>query len=273
VNKLISEIKNVITIKTLVSIVSISAVVPLCKALYWTFETSYFGYFGVGPEIFSRPLFSSGFISVWLFVTAMYPIFMAWTGVMFISFIFLVSFNYKEPKFEYADSTNEKSAEIASKIADKNLEKITWKIRLKAAFSNLGEAIEKSFTIPLVFWIGGILVLLATAFLFLWADKKGRKLAESLVDGYMANGECKDGFNNRVVGCFEISGIDGSHHFVITNNKTHLIYLSPKVSAEDGNNASQASELPKINIIEKSPGETFKLKRTYKLHSENSAPK
>lgn len=264
-DKFISEIKNIITIKTLVSIVSVGAIVPLCKALYWTFETSYFGYFGVSPEVFSRPLFSSGFISVWLFVTSMSPILIVWTGVMVVSFLFLVSFNYEEPKFQFVENENKERTEILANITNNKIGKITWRLRIKAVLSNLGETIGKSIAIPFILWVSGIFSLIAVMFLFLWADKKGRELAKSLVDGYVSKQECNDGFNDRVIGCFEISGIDGNNHFVITNSKTHLIYLSQETPLRTSYNKPEEPEFPKVNIIEKSPDETFKLKRTYKL--------
>lgn len=247
------------------------AVVPLCKALYWTFETSYFGYFGVSPEVFSRPLFSSGFISVWLFVTSMYPILIVWSGVMAISFFFLVSFNYEVPRFQSGEDPMKKNREVTISTTDNADQKITAWIKVKAVLSNLVDAIERSIAIPFVFWISGLFALLAVMFAFLWADNKGRELAKSLVDGYIFNQECKDGFNNRIVGCFEISGIEGNNHFVITNGKTHLIYLSQVESSLHSENDSYDPKFPKINIIEKSPDETFKIRRMYKLKSSNQS--
>lgn len=266
-NKILSELKKLVTIKTLVSIVSVGAIVPLCKALYWTFETSYFGYFGVSPEVFSRPLFSSGFISVWLFVTSMSPILIVWSGVMTISFVFLVSFNYEVPKFPSTDSAGEGNKGIITNTAEDKSQKITKWARVKAVLANLADAVGRSITIPFIFWASGLIALLAVMFSFVWADKKGRELAKNLVDDYISKQECKDGFNNRVVGCFEISGIKGSNHFVLTNGKTHLIYLSHDQELPDpsGYGDAQESEFPKINIIEKSPGETFKIRRTYKI--------
>lgn len=270
-NKIFSELKKLVTIKTLVSIVSVGAVVPLCKALYWTFETSYFGYFGVSPEVFSRPLFSSGFISVWLFVTSMSPMLIVWSGVMLISFVFLVSFNYEVPKFPSADAAGEGKNRITKNTVENKSQKISKWTRLKAVLANLGDAMGRSITIPFIFWASGLIALLAVMFSFLWADKKGRELAKNLVDDYISKQECKDGFNNRVVGCFEISGIEGSNHFVLTNGKTHLIFLSNGQETPNPNDNEPESKFPKINIIEKSPDETFRIRRIYKL--QDPAPK
>lgn len=262
---ILSEVKKYITVKTVFSIVSVSAIIPLCKALYWVFETSYFGYFGISPEIFSRPLFSSGFISVWLFVTAMYPMFFVWTGLMVVCFLILVSFNYEEPNFERdviandVGSVNGEPEEISVRI--------TFWVRLKAAFSNLGESIAKSFAIPFIFWVSGFVALMAVTLLFLWADKEGGKLAKNQVDSYINDHECKDGFNNSNVGCFEISGIDGEDYFVITNSESHLIYMSRNEAPSNSLDADVATPPTSVHIVEKRSDDVFRLKRAYKRDS------
>lgn len=78
----IPKIKNFFSVKMILSIISIGGILPLSQVLYWTFETSYFGYFGISPEIFNRPVFSSGFIGVWLFAESIQPVFLVWSFLM-----------------------------------------------------------------------------------------------------------------------------------------------------------------------------------------------
>ena len=78
------------------------------------------------------------------------------------------------------------------------------------------------------------------------------------------NFECLDGINNNNIGCFSISGIKGDDHLVITNNKTHLIYLSRnKTPLTDQVPKTKPAEI-ELHIIEKADAQTFHISRKYK---------
>ncbi|MVF12335.1 hypothetical protein FT643_09275 [Ketobacter sp. MCCC 1A13808] len=262
---LLSEIKQFFTVKLLISIVTIGGILPLVQALYWTFEASYFGYFGVSPEIFSRPIFSSGFISVWLFVSSAYPAFLTWSGLMGILFVFLTVFNFEPPEFAKTKSSDGDQPQTREKTSEQNSKTKKLSKHTLQLMYNLVDAISKSLNLPLVFWAGGFLVLMISLLLFVGADNAGRKLAKEQIDNYSKeNFECLDGINNNNIGCFSISGIKGDDHLVITNNKTHLIYLSRnKTPGTDQASKTKSAEI-ELHIIEKTDAQTFHISRKYK---------
>jgi hypothetical protein len=261
----IPEIKKFLTLKLIVSIITIGGIWPLLQALYWTFETAYFGYFGVGPEIFNRPVFSSGFISVWLVAASIGPAFIVWSGLMLIVFIVLIFVNYNEPAFYLRKEINDVPPDVDNCIYQDSEETKNWKYGFKAHLSNVFDSVSKSINVPLFFWLGGFIIALILVLLFVGAGTKGEKLAKNQVENYLKNKfECHDGFNDNNIGCFSIQGIDGNDHLVITNNKTHLIFLSRTQAIESSENATTNLPVIKLHIIEKADGDVFTITRHYK---------
>ncbi len=182
---------------------------------------------------------------------------------MLIGFLFLVSFNYEEPKFEHKHN-DKKPTNSEDPVTEKQECDVTIWVRIKAVFSNLAVSIGKSFAMPFVFWSSGFVALIAVMLLFIGADREGRKLAKNQVDSYIKNYECKDGFNNDNVGCFEISGVEGDNHFVITNSEKHLIYMSRNMESKSDNKVITENQEFAVHIVEKTSDDVFKLKRIYK---------
>ena len=89
------KLKKYITAKVLVAALTVGLALPFIKVLYWTFDTAYLSGFGISPEIYSRPIFSSGFVSVWLFAFSMTPLMLLWMLICLIVFIVLTAMNVR----------------------------------------------------------------------------------------------------------------------------------------------------------------------------------
>jgi hypothetical protein len=258
------EFKRFFSTKLFLSIFSISALLPLLQAQYWTFETAYFGYFGISPEIFSRPIFSSGFISVWLFADSILPVFWVWTFLMGAVFfvLFVINFQIIEPKkSEVIDDR-----QIDCNDDEVNLEDSTIKKKILAFITKLADSWLKSINLPIMLWGSGLILFFTVLLLFIWTSNHGAELAKKQMDSYIQDDfKCIDGFNSNNIGCFTIEGIDGEDHLVITNSKTHLIFLSREIHTEiDENMATRKSVEIKLHVFEKTTDEVFKITRDYK---------
>ncbi|GAA3925157.1 hypothetical protein [Litoribacillus peritrichatus] len=216
--RLINQVKQAITAKAIISAASIGMFIPFVKLVYWVFDTSYLGGFGVSPDIFSRPVFSSGFVSSWLVVKSMGIVVATWSIVALIFFIILTTVNIGPGEEQIPDQSH-------SQGADKQKDGIA-KTKLSKFLVRLVDAIERSFDWPMYTWVGGLAVFFLLAFSTIWASNKGNELAEQQRDLYLESGFCADKFNSSNVGCFRIQGVDGQGHFIIANSQTHIIYLS-----------------------------------------------
>lgn len=75
INMIKSAAGKYLTIKIVFLSLSLFFSIPLITAMYWSFDSSYLAAFGVGPEIFNRPIFSSKLINTWLVVVMLKPSF------------------------------------------------------------------------------------------------------------------------------------------------------------------------------------------------------
>src|SRR5690606_36847719 len=83
--------------------------VPVIGMLYWIFDTSYLAEFGIGPELYSRPIFSSSLINAWLFASVIGPSIWIWTTLSGILFCFLVIAYYEKSKIKKSPKLEEKT--------------------------------------------------------------------------------------------------------------------------------------------------------------------
>lgn len=251
--RIIDEAKRMITAKAIISAVSLGLFVPFAKLVYWLFDTAYLGGFGISPDVYSRPIFSSGFVSVWLVAQAMAPILTGWLCFAFALFIILFSINF-------GALDKPENIEVDFRIYKKD----TWQVRFVKRF---GYAIYKSYAWPFSILVCGLSLILFLLSVVVWASKEGDKLSETQVKAYASNGECKDKFNSSLYGCFTIEGIDGKGLFVIANPKTHLLFLSRSClngAAEVGGDCTGEYQTA-LHIHEKVPERQYSINREYKV--------
>lgn len=248
---LISRIKRFLSLKIAIIYV-VCVILPLLQLSYWSFEAGYFGFFGISPELLNRPLFSSLFINIWVFATLLEPAFIVWTLIMAVAFILLIiSFNYKPPK----QLISNPDAPIGQDKDKHILYKLTASVLL-------------SGKLTLVSWAVVFLAFLAPLFAITKASNEGADLARKQIQLYQqADFECFDGFQENSVGCFSIDGIDGSDHLVIANNRSHLVYFSRQWSKSVKSTGTVRLVRLELHILEKAPGETYKITRQYKPRS------
>jgi hypothetical protein len=248
--KIIIEAKKMITAKAIISAASLGMFLPFIKLVYWVFDTAYLSGFGINPEIYSRPIFSSSFIGVWLFAESLYPMMIGW--IFFSLIIFLVLFNMNLSLL---------GRPLRAEQGIDILESDTKWIRFKKIFPT---AFSKSVNWPIAILLIGIYLIIFITGAASYSSKKGRSLAEIQMEHYNANGECWDKFNSKNNGCFRVSGISGAGHFVIANLETHLLYLSREVVNGNGAGESNKKFITKLHIHEKSPKEKYSISRDYK---------
>lgn len=271
-DKTVNKVKQYLTAKMVVSITLAGGILPLIKVIYWTFETAYLASFGISPEVFNRPVFSSNFISVWLFTTSILPAFIFWLALILIGFLMLTFSNFEQYETIPSTKNSKKNIESIEHINKKTkLEKFRY--HLKDFFLRLFNAAIDSIYIPFLFLVIGLLILITSLGLFLWANKEGRSLGETQLNNYIHKNICLDSFNNSNEGCFTIEGIEGDDHFVIINNKTHLIYTSKKTTPKKDEGSIINNTKTKLHIIEKEPNQALKISRTYKTKNSRSTNK
>ncbi len=241
----ISLIKPYLKLKMVFLLVP-AAMFTLYQLFYWSFEAAYFGYFGISPELFRRPAMSSDFVNVWLFVVSLTPAFFAWSFVMLVVFVLSVMRNYRE----------------INKINSCDIE---GKPEIQRGASKIKYAIACSWKFPIGIWSSVFFTFLAILSAFNGAATEGMGLAKKQIDGYRQyNYDCFDGFDNNNLGCFSIEGVDGGDHLIISNNDTHLVYFSREPMSSDNNVAEIQHVNIVLHVVEKAPGEVFKILRQYK---------
>ncbi|MBT2988229.1 MAG: hypothetical protein KME65_04640 [Candidatus Thiodiazotropha sp. (ex Ctena orbiculata)] len=255
------QLKQLSTVKLLVTVITIGSLF-LLQTSYWAFETAYFGYFGVSPEIFNRPVFSSGFISVWFFAYSIKPILIIWLVIFVINVIVLTGYQFQNLQFkeqQVLDRNEPSPDEKNEKDCDNSQNR---KLLSNNYFTNLYTALFKSLDIPIAIFGVGLFVLMVVVSFLVYVDDSGRELAKKQFSKYQKH-ECIDVFNNNNTGCYSIDGFEGKDHLILTNNKSHLIYLSRNNTAVTSE--KETDDLPniKLNIIEKADDEVFKIKREY----------
>jgi hypothetical protein len=244
---IITEAKKMITAKALISAASLGLLLPFIKLVYWVFDTSYLSGFGISPDIYSRPIFSSGFVSVWLFINALVPMVIGWA--LFSAVVFVVLFN-----INFGAARHSAPVEQGIDTSQSNG-------RYTRFISSFSYAYSKSVSWPLaMFLIGAVFILFITK-VFIYSSEKGASLAEKQLKGFSAKGECRDTFDSNNTGCFHISTLNGTDHFVIANHQTYILYLSRNEADEkDSNNKI----ITRLHVHEKEPGKQYSITRDYK---------
>ncbi|MEW8200747.1 MAG: hypothetical protein AB2697_14565 [Candidatus Thiodiazotropha endolucinida] len=255
------KLKQLSTVKLLVTGITIGGIF-LLHTSYWVFETAYFGYFGVSPEIFNRPVFSSGFISVWLFAYSIKPILIIWLVIFVINVIVLTGYQFQNLQFmeQQVLGRNQSSPDENNKNNSVNSQ--NRKLLSNNYFTNFYTALFKSLDIPVLVFGVGLFVLMVVVIFLVYVDDSGRELAKNQLSKYQKH-ECIDGFNNNNTGCYSIDGFEGNDHLILTNNKTHLIYISRIKTAVISEKETDDLTNIKLNIIEKADNEVFKIEREY----------
>jgi hypothetical protein len=247
--KIILEAKKMITAKAIISAASLGLLLPFFKLIYWVFDTSYLSGFGVSPDVYSRPVFSSGFVSVWLIVKSLVPIFYGWISFSIILFFALMSMNL---------SVLERPQTVAS--SPEILEDDSFLEWLKKAFP---VAYSKSISWPLSLVVIGTLVILFIINTLTMSSRKASSLSDEQMKQYNDTGQCHDKFNSDNIGCFNIPVINGRGLFVIANTQTHLLYLSREASDASKPNASKGKFTTKLHIHEKKSDDQYSITREY----------
>lgn len=253
------KIKSMITAKAVISAVSLGLFLPFIKLIYWVFDTAYLSGFGITPDVYSRPIFSSGFISAWLFAGAMTPIFIGWALFSVVIFVVLFSINFESlapPKQREDDKkSSEKESEFSKFI------------------TSIIDALSKSIEWPSFIFISGFILIIFFVTTILHTHKNGFKLADEQISVYANEGKCGDKFNAKNVGCFNVSGIEGTNHFVIANLQTHLLYLSRRPTNESGSITCDKEYKVTLHIHEKKSDKQYSINRDYIFsETENSQP-
>lgn len=247
--RIIDQVKKMVTAKAIISAASLGLFIPFARLVYWVFDTSYLGGFGVSPDVYSRPIFSSGFVSIWLLVESMTPIFFGWSSFAIVLFVVLFSVNFDVLK-KYENRHNYYGILSSDSKGDE----------LKKRFSY---AFSKSSGWPFYIWVSGVSLFLFLVLAISLASSRGRDLAQKQLNYYVDTGKCADKFNSTNVGCFRVEGVEGAGHFVIANPKTHLLYLSRQSADQDLSEFCESKCEITLHILEKEPGKQYSIDRVY----------
>jgi hypothetical protein len=205
---------NTSSIKIVFYIVGFLLSVPVIGMLYWIFDTSYLAEFGIGPELYSRPIFSSSLINAWLFVSTIGPSIWIWMALSGILFSFLVIAFYE------ADHKKEQIKPEENSDIDKK----SWTYKIESVFN----LIVKAGIPAIVFLFFGLFIIASTAIAVSFLSNESSKLASKQIKAYVNESTCKDAFNDYHLGCYSIPGEIGDDHLMILNGKDVIIYMSRK---------------------------------------------
>lgn len=214
-----ATVRNTLSIKIVLYIVGLLLSIPVVGMLYWIFDTSYLATFGIGPEFYSRPIFSSSLINVWLFISALKPFIWIWLILSLIIFmlILIVCFNASRKKQSLGPEGNTEVDDTA----------FIYKVEL---FFNL---LVKAGVPALAFLLIGLSFIALITFSILFFESDSSELAKRQLKAYIEDKKCKDAFNDYHEGCYTISGEKGDDHLLLLNNKDVVIYMSrQKLDAE-----------------------------------------
>ncbi len=251
VNDVVISVGRAFTAKTVISVIFIGLFVPYSKLVYWLFDTAYLGGFGVNPDVFNRPVFSSDFVSVWLVAESMPVILAGWSMLALVALLVLTMANYE--KGRRGEGGNEGVS---------NTNHSTSEPQLNGRPSRIFESLSKSIDWPAFIWVSGLLIIMFLALTVIWSVSKGEELSEIQRDWYLNEGVCLDKFSSGNVGCFTVSGVPGNNHFVIYNSDTDLIYMSRK-DCIDIDSKEECKASISLNIVEKSSKTQYSVIRDY----------
>lgn len=198
------------SVKVALTIIGFGISIPLFSLLYWAFDSAYLASFGVGPEIFSRPVFSSKLMITWVVLGAVNPVVLVLGLIAFILFVVLFVIFYGKRKAELkASQENSESVEQSS----------NQPMRMVDVF-------ERSFTPPAYLFLVPLIIFLLLMGGVAFMSGKAKTLASNQIESYVNHDICLDTFNNNISGCYSISGEPEGNYFIIVNSDKLLIYLS-----------------------------------------------
>lgn len=241
-------ISNTASIKIVFYLAAILFGMPILSLLYWAFDSSYLAAFGIGPELYTRPLFSSSFINIWLCVAALKPGLWLWLALATLLYLVLFITAYEWHKKDVQHDNN---------IATDQ----------KSIFDKISYASGKAFTPALVFYTSGMLTILAIAWITKFLSDNASELAQKQIQTYRTTGECKDAFNNAHSGCYTISDEQGDNHLLILNSKDTLIFMTRFIKAVQNNDSTT---IPELVVIVKNKSTQEKISRKF-VYLENKS--
>lgn len=188
-------------------IIGIATFIPLLSLWYWGFDSSYLAGFGVGPEIYSRPVFASKLMLTWFVLGAIKHGLWLFPGIATLLFFVLFWTRYRAIK---------KSLKTEQEGTQKSEGKIFEIIDL----------IDKSFTPSVAVVVIPGLIILLTLGPQIFTSQQGKRLASLQLNAYIDENICPDTFTIEHTGCYSISGEPDSNYFVIANDGRAIIFLS-----------------------------------------------
>jgi hypothetical protein len=204
------NILNYFSVKVALSILGLAVSIPLFSLFYWSFDSAYLAAFGVGPEIFSRPVFSSKLMLTWFVLGAITPSIWIIGGAAVAMAIVLFGIHYRAKR--PGNNTSQTTATQSDRVENQPVRMI--------------DIIDRSLTPPIYLFLSPLLMLLFLLIGMTFMSKKAERLALNQIDAYVQKGSCPDTFNNQLNGCYSISDELASNYFIIANNEKMVIYLS-----------------------------------------------
>ncbi len=201
---------NYVAVKIALSIMGLAVSIPLMNLLYWSFDSAYLAAFGVGPEIYSRPVFSSKLMLTWFVLGAITPGIWIMGIIAFTLAVILFGIHYRARRLSIA---TEKTMPVLVGAEDNPTVRMS-------------EILDRSITPAIYLFLVPFLILLFLLIGMVFMSNKGRELAENQIKAYVDNGECLDTFNNNTRGCYSISDESEDNYLIISNGEKMIIYLN-----------------------------------------------
>jgi hypothetical protein len=205
---------NYVAVKIALSIMGLAVSIPLMNLLYWSFDSAYLAAFGVGPEIYSRPVFSSKLMLTWFVLGAITPSIWIMGIVALTLAVILFGIHYKARRLSIS---LEQTIPVRIGTEDNSPVRIS-------------EILDRSITPAVYLFLVPFLILLFLLVGMVFMSNKGRELAENQIKSYVDKGECLDTFNNNTRGCYSISDESEDNYLIISNSEKIVIYLNRQMS-------------------------------------------
>jgi len=230
--------RSTLSIKIVLYFVGLFLSIPVVGMLYWIFDTSYLATFGIGPEFYSRPIFSSSLINVWLFISVLKPFIWIWLILSLIIFIIILISCFNLSRKKQSLDTEE----------DADVDDTTFIYKVELFFNLL----VKAGVPALAFLLLGLSFIAFLTFSILFFENDSSELAKKQLKAYIKDKECKDAFNDYHQGCYTISGEKGDDHLLLLNNKDVIIYMSrqkPEAEKEETFTVTVKNKLTQEKIV------------------------
>lgn len=238
--RILISLRNAAVTKLAVLLVSAVASIPIASLFYWSFDSSYLSTFGVGPEFYSRPVFSSDLIKTWVFVYTLKPAIFIICSTSAVILIVLLYLSYRSAEDNAVTPPEETSNFLI--------------------FIN---KFEKAGSVALSFLLTGLILILFFSRGFLYFVKEGAKLAQEQIDIYIKDGYCFDSFSVKNIGCYSIPSEQGNTQLLILNNEKHLIYMTRELDSSSLDANAEAKPIYKIQVVVKHKATNEKIIRQY----------